>query len=89
MKRFLVLLLACILVFSIMVSISACKPKPTPDKDDTTPGDGTDVVVPGDDDESKDGPANYGDGISGPPASVESTPVIPGEETETEGGSQE
>lgn len=36
MKKIFVLLLACVLVFSIMVSISACKPK---DPSDDTPGD--------------------------------------------------
>ena len=54
MKKIFVLLLACILVFSIMVSISACKPKNPDDNDgpgtdnsgDTPSGDQTDDNIP-------------------------------------------
>ena len=85
MKRFLALLLACVLVFSMMVTITACKPK-NPD-DQGTPGDedNTDVVEP--DNKVDSGAVNEGDGITTPPAPTPSTPVVPGEENEE--GTQE
>ena len=82
MKRLFVLLLACVLVFSIMVSISACKPKPTPDNP-TPDQPGTETP---EDEFDKSQVEGTGDGIQLPIVPI--NPSVPenteGEDTEGE-----
>ena len=93
MKKLLILLLACMLVFSMMFSLIACGGDENDDTDDTdNTGDNTDT--PGDDDvNSDDTDVNYdpttgGEGIELPIIPVPSTPNTP-TEGETEEGAEQ
>ena len=82
MKKIIVLLLVFSLVFSMILALGACKPKPTPDSGDTpndqpSSGDqpsGDDPTdTPEDPEQSIGDPSNSGTGIELPPIEVEST----------------